>query len=82
MNSFIEELVVRRELSDNHCEYNEKYDSIGQRYEIDMCDYIRLNEQMAKTQQLLFRELIFSTLIWLFFQTVPRSGLVHHCSSM
>ena len=26
--SFIEELVVRRELSDNHCFYNEKYDSI------------------------------------------------------
>lgn len=28
--AFIEELVVRRELSDNHCFYNEKYDSIGQ----------------------------------------------------
>jgi deoxyribodipyrimidine photo-lyase len=26
--SFIEELVVRRELSDNHCFYNERYDSI------------------------------------------------------
>ena len=28
VNSFVEELVVRRELSDNHCFYNPKYDSI------------------------------------------------------
>lgn len=28
VNSFVEELVVRRELSDNHCWYNPKYDSI------------------------------------------------------
>lgn len=28
VQSFIEELVVRRELSDNHCFYNSRYDSI------------------------------------------------------
>ena len=28
VESFIEELVVRRELSDNHCFYNARYDSL------------------------------------------------------
>ena len=28
MASFIEEMVVRRELADNYCHYNEDYDSL------------------------------------------------------
>ena len=28
VNAFIEEAIIRRELADNFCFYNEKYDSI------------------------------------------------------
>lgn len=33
MESFLEELVVRRELSDNYCFYNPQYDDIATAYD-------------------------------------------------
>ncbi|XP_037537541.1 CPD photolyase [Nematolebias whitei] len=58
--SFIEELVVRRELTDNFCYYNPKYDSVEGAYEWaqktlkdhakDKREYLYTREQLEKAQ--------------------------------
>ncbi|XP_008431493.1 CPD photolyase [Poecilia reticulata] len=58
--AFIEELVVRRELTDNFCFYNEKYDKVEGAYEWaqktlkdhakDKREYIYTREQLEKAQ--------------------------------
>ncbi|XP_017275656.1 CPD photolyase isoform X2 [Kryptolebias marmoratus] len=58
--SFIEELVVRRELTDNFCYYNTKYDSVEGAYEWarktlkdhakDKREYLYTREQLEKAQ--------------------------------
>ena len=64
--SFIEEAVIRRELADNFCYYNEKYDSVSgandwaretlQEHIKDERDYIYTREQFetAKTHDKLW----------------------------
>ncbi|XP_068457154.1 CPD photolyase [Clinocottus analis] len=58
--SFIEELVVRRELTDNFCFYNKKYDSVEGAYEWaqktlkdhakDKREYLYMREQLEKAK--------------------------------
>ncbi|XP_070775215.1 CPD photolyase [Enoplosus armatus] len=60
VSSFIEELVVRRELTDNFCFYNKKYDSVEGAYEWaqktlkdhakDKRPYLYMREQLEKAK--------------------------------